>query len=181
MVLLLLPAIAWAETKVPSRPPGAQRVFDALDALRLAAQSPAPAALRSIAVTDADLNDYITYRIKSERAQALRDLLFKVLPENRVEGMIFLDLGRLGAPGFLGTSLHFYFAGRLRTENARIKLDVEELFLEHKSVPVFLLNLAFYIASKTQKHGPAGLADWYRLPLGIRDIVTQAGLIIFRY
>lgn len=173
-------ALTQSQAAVP-RSPGAQRVFDVLDRLRLAAAQPKPSAPRSLTITDADLNDYITYRILSEKEEILRDLHLKVFPDNRVEGMMFLDLTKIGAPSFLRPNLHFYFSGRLMSQEGRIKFEVRELFLEFKPVPVFLLDIAFYIASKTQKHGPAGLAEWYKLPLGIRDIVTQEGRIIFTY
>lgn len=180
LVSLCLSALALSQGAVP-RSPGAQRVYDALDRLRLAASQPVPSAPRSVAISDADLNAYISYRILSEKEEVLRDLHLKVFPANRVEGMMFLDLTKIGAPSFLRPNLHFYFSGRLMSQDSRIKFEVRELFLEYKPVPVFLLDIAFYIASKTQKHGPAGLADWYKLPLGIRDIVTQEGRIIFYY
>jgi hypothetical protein len=98
-----------------------------------------------------------------------------------VEGMMFLDLSKLGAPSFLKPQLHFYFSGRLATQNAKIKLEVKSLYLGYQSVPIFLLDVAFFIASKTQKHGPAGLADWYELPLGLKDITTEAGRVVLHY
>lgn len=172
--------IASAATVVP-RPPQVQRVYNALDLLRQAAAQPPAAKPRTITLTDTELNAYINYRIKSEKAEALRELRLQVFPKNKVEGMMFLDLAKVGAPSFLAPALHFYFSGRLMSQNARIKFEVTTLFLEYKPVPVFLLNMAFYIASKTQKHGPAGLADWYELPLGLTDITTEAGRVILHY
>lgn len=183
--ILLLAALAVGARGVSQpvipRSPEAQRVFDALDRLRRAAAQPPPARLRSIVLTDQELNAYIGYRIRSEKAGALRDLRLKVFPGNRVEGLMFFDLTKIGAPSFLPATLRFYFSGRLNCRDARMKFEVQELFLEFKPVPVFLLNMAFYIASKTQKHGPAGLADWYELPWGIKDIAGETGRIILRY
>lgn len=184
--LVLAAALAVAPPAFPADPmiprsPGAQRVFGAFDELRHASALRSPGGPRSVAITDADLNEYVSYRIRSEHASSLKDLQLKFFTGNKVEGMIFLDLAKLGAPAILPSSLRFYFAGKLRVQDSQIKFDVTDLFLERRPVPVFLLNLAFYIASKTQKHGPAGLGDWYKLPLGIKDLTTDPGRLVFHY
>ena len=182
LVLLILSSVlAAAAANVVPRSPEVQRVYDAIGLLRRAATQPPAAKPRTITLTDTELNAYINYRIKSEKAQALRELRLQVFPKNKVEGMMFLDLSKVGAPSFLAPALHFYFSGRLMSRNARIKFEVTTLYLEYKPVPVFLLDMAFYIASKTQKHGPAGLADWYELPLSLTDITTEAGRVILHY
>jgi len=166
-----------------TRPPSAeaQRVFDAFALLRRAATQPPAGKPRTIALTDTELNAYIAYRIKTEKSNALRELRLRIFPGNRVEGLMFLDLSKIGAPSFLKPALHFYFSGRLATQNARIKFEVKSLYLGYQSVPIFLLDVAFFIASKTQKHGPSGLADWYELPLGLKDISTEAGRVALHY
>jgi hypothetical protein len=179
-------ALGQAQAPAPARPeparsPAVQRVFDAFAELRRAGTLPASHPPRTVTVTDADLNAYIRYRISSEKSEVLRDLRLKFLPDDRVEGMMALDLSRVGVPPVLSPKLNFFFSGRLMSQGPRIKFDVDSLFLDYKSVPVFLLELAFYIASKTQKHGPAGIADWYKLPPGIKSVGTEAGRIVFRY
>ncbi len=165
----------------PAPGPAAQRVFDAFAELKRAGSLPASHPAGTVVVTDADLNEYVQYRIATEKSDVLRDLRLKFLAGNKVEGMMALDLSRIGAPAILSPKLNFFFSGRLMTQGPQIKFDVDSLFLDYKSVPVFLLELAFYIASKTQKHGLAGIADWYKLPPGIKGVGTEAGRIIFRY
>ena len=181
--MLVLAVSVWAQQKgvAAARSPEAQKVYDALDKLRRAENEQPAAVLRDITLSEQELNAYISHRIWTEKAGPLKDLRLKLFPENRVEGLMFLDLTKLGAPAVLPDVLHFYFSGRLAVREERMKLEVQELFLEFKPVPVFLLNLAFYIASKTQKHGPAGLADWHELPMGIKDIVCRKGRITLRY
>lgn len=181
VVLALLPVLGRAQggTRPPS--PEAQKVFDAFALLRRSAALPPAAKPRTIVLADTELNAYIAYRIKTEKSSVLRELRLHVFPENRVEGLMFLDLSRIGAPSFLKPALHFYFSGRLASQDMRIKFEVKSLYLGYQSVPVFLLEAAFFIASKTQKHGPAGLADWYELPLGLKDITTEAGRVILHY
>lgn len=181
--VLMLAGLVWARQKeaVVARSPEAQKVYDALDKLKRAETEQPAAVLRDIILTEEELNAYIGHRIRTEKAGPLKDFRLKLFPENRVEGLMFLDLTRLGAPAVLPDVLHFYFSGRLAVREERMKLEVQDLFLEFKPVPVFLLNLAFYIASKTQKHGSAGLADWHELPLGIKDIICRKGRITLRY
>ena len=181
VVLASLPVLVRAQGGTVPPNPEAQKVFDAFALLRRAAiQAPAPGK-RTIVLTDAELNAYIAYRIKTEKSNVLRDLRLHIFPENMVEGQMFLDLSKIGAPSFLKPALQFYFSGRLTTQNARIKFEVKSLYLGYQSVPIFLLDAAFFIASKTQKHGPAGLADWYELPLGLKDISTETGRVVFHY
>jgi hypothetical protein len=180
LVLVCCLVLTFSPASAP-RSPAVQRVFDALGQLRQAAALPRPSNPRSLTVSEDDLNAYISYRILSEKEGSLRQLRLKAMPRNRIEGMMFLDLTKMGAPAFLKPNLHFYFSGRVVSQGGQIKLEVQELFLEYQPVPIFLLDLAFYIASKTQKHGPAGLADWYKLPLGIRDIVAEEGRFIISY
>jgi len=181
LVLALLPALSRAQGRPRPPSPEARRVFDAFALLRRAAGQPPSPADRTVVLTDNELNAYIAYRIKTEKSNALRDLRLHIFPGNRVEGLMFLDLSKIGAPSFLKPALHFYFSGRLATQNARIKFEVKSLYLGYQSVPLFLLDVAFFIASKTQKHGPAGLADWYELPLGLKDISTEAGRVALHY
>jgi hypothetical protein len=180
LFLALSPCLATAAISLP-RSPDVQKVYDAFALLRRSATQPPAAKPRTIALTDAELNAYIAYRIKTEKSSVLRDLRLHVFPENRVEGLMFLDLSRIGAPSFLKPTLNFYFAGRLATQNAKIKFEVTSLYLGYQSVPVFLLDAAFFIASKTQKHGPAGLADWYELPLGLKNITSEAGRVLLHF
>jgi len=178
---LILTLCLGASSVTFPRSPEVQKVYDAFENLRRAAGQPPATAARSVALTDAELNAYIAYRIKTENSNVLRDLRLHIFPGNMVEGLMFLDLSKIGAPSFLKPALHFYFSGRLATQNARIKFEVESLYLGYQSVPIFLLDAAFYIASKTQKHGPAGLADWYELPRGLKDISTEAGRVLLHY
>ena len=179
--VLAVPVRAQPNGAIASRSPEAQKVYDALDKLKRAETEQPAAVLRDITLTEQELNAYISHRIRTEKAGPLKDFRLKLFPENRVEGLMFLDLTKLGAPAVLPDVLHFYFSGRLAVREERMKLEVQDLFLEFKPVPVFLLNLAFYIASKTQKHGSASLADWHELPLGIKDIVCRKGRITLRY
>jgi hypothetical protein len=162
------------------RSPEVQRVFNSLDRIRQAPARPAGSKPRTIILSDADLNAYVNYRIKTEKGDILRDLRLKALSGDEVEGMMSLDLTRIGIPGFRRV-FHFFFSGRLVSRDSRVKFEVKSLFLEYKPVPVFLLNMAFYIASKTQKHGPSGFVDWYELPLGISEIRTEPGRFILKY
>ncbi len=182
VLIALGPALAQGTPEAkPVRSAAFQRVFDAFAELKRAGSLPASHPPRTVVITESDLNAYVQYRIVAEKSQVLRDLRLKFLADNKVEGMMALDLSRIGAPPLLSPKLNFFFSGRLLTQGSQIKFDVDSLFLDYKAVPVFLLELAFYIAAKTQKHGLAGLADWYKLPAGVQSVGAEAGRIIFRY
>ena len=181
LAVLTVPARAAMQPAAARRSPETQQVYDALDRLRRAEKEPPAAVLRNFILTEQEMNAYIGHRIRTEKSGPLRELKLKFLPGSLVEGMIDLDLAGIGAPAFLPTGLQFFFSGRLMMREAQVKFEVEQLFLGMKPVPVFLLNLAFYIASKTQKHGSASLADWQDLPLGLKEVAGEKGRLILRY
>lgn len=140
-----------------------------------------PGPPRKMDFTESEFNSYIAYRIDAEKENVMKELRLKILDRNRIEGKIFLDLKGQKLPALLKPQMNLYFAGVLATRVGEARLDFQKLFLDDQQVPLMLLDLVAYVATKLGKSDPVSLHDWYALPPGIKDIQTGAGRITVVY
>ena len=159
----------------------AQRVLRIIEKIEKEG-SPGPgAASRKEVVSETELNAYIAYRIASEKEEIMKELRLKLLPENRVEGKIFIDLSGRRIPVFLKPQMDVYFAGTLETEGSKARVRIESLFLGEQRIQPALLDLIIRAISKVEKTEPVSIEDWYDLPYGIRKMETRAEELVVSY
>jgi len=137
--------------------------------------------LRTVAVTESELNSYIAYRIENEQEEVMRQLSLKLFEDNRVEGKLSLDLRGQRLPFFIRPELNFYFEGRLDSKEGKARLEIKRLFLEEQQVQPAVLDLAISIAAELSHSRASSLEDWYDLPYGIKSLETQRGRLIVTY
>jgi len=137
--------------------------------------------LKKVAVTESELNSYIAYRIEVQKEEVMRELQLKLFPENRIEGRIVVNLEGQKLPKFLKPQMTFYFSGDVKVKDKKVKLDVKDLFLEGQRIQPMVLDLIIYIASKIENTEATSIDDWYELPYGIKNIVTEKGKATFYY
>jgi hypothetical protein len=178
--LLLLVLSAQAEL-APQVKEDARKVLEILDRIQNDQGPASGRPLRTVVVSEQELNAYIAYRIEAEREEIMKELRLKLLPGNRVEGKIFIDLSGRKVPWFLKPQMNVYFAGTLETEGPKVRVRFESLFLGKQRIQTALLDLIIYAVSQVEKTEAVSIEDWYDLPYGIRKMETRAGELIVSY
>jgi hypothetical protein len=159
----------------------AQRVLRIIEKIEQEGSRGPEGASRKESVSETELNAYIAYRIASENGEIMKELRLRLLPRNRVEGKIFIDLSGRRVPGFLKPQMNIYFAGTLETEGSKIRIRFESLFLEEQRIQTAFLDLIIYAVSQFEKTEPVSIEDWYDLPFGILKMETRAGELVVSY
>jgi hypothetical protein len=134
-----------------------------------------------VKVTESEFNSYIAYRIEAEKEEFMKELQFKFLKKNKLEGKAYVDLRGQDIPRILRPEMTFYFSAELETKNNRIKLNLDKLFLEDQEIRPELLDLVILFGSQIGGWDAGGINDWYDLPYGIKDIKVHKGYAEFFY
>ena len=159
----------------------AQRVLRIIEKIEKEGSRGPGGASRKEVVSETELNAYIAYRIAFEKEEIMKELRLKLLPRNRIEGKIFIDLSSKRIPGFLKPQMNVYFAGTLETEGSKVRVHMESLFLEEQRIQTALLDMIISVVSQFEKMEPVSIEDWYDLPYGIRNLETRAGELVVSY
>jgi len=159
----------------------ARKVLEIIDRIEKDQDPASERPLRTVVVSERELNAYIAYRIETEREEIMKELSLKLLPENRVEGKIFIDLSGRKIPFFLKPQMNVYFAGMLETEGSKARIRVESFFLEEQRIKPAFLDLIIRAISKIEDTEPVSIEDWYDLPYGIRKMETRLGELVVSY
>ena len=178
ILLLVLPARADLGPQVKE---DAQKVLEILDRIQNDQGPASGRPLRTAVVSERELNAYIAYRIETEQEEIMKELRLKLLPENRVEGKIFIDLSGRKIPFFLKRQMDVYFAGMIETEGPKVRIRVESLFLGEQRIQPVLLDMIIRTISKIETTEPVSIEDWYDLPYGIRKLETRLGELVVSY
>ena len=159
----------------------ALKVLDIIDRIEREQMAKGLDEVRSVDVTESELNSYVAHRIKTEKEEVLKELRFKMLDKNRIEVMALVDLKGQKLPSYLAPEMVFYFGGTLEVQDGGVRLKLEDLFLGNQRIQPMVLDLVIFIASKIQNTEPSSIEDWYELPYGIKDIKTRTGRATFFY
>ena len=136
---------------------------------------------RTAVVSERELNAYIAYRIETEREEIMKELRLKLLPGNRVEGKIFIDLSGRRVPVFVKPQMNVYFAGTLETEDSKVRVRFESLFLGEQRIQTALLDMILSVVSRFEKTEAVSIEGWYDLPYGIRRLEARTGELVVFY
>lgn len=159
----------------------ARKVFAAIDKITADTQQSWNGPPRSITITESEFNSYIAYRIESEKEEIMKELRLKLLPENRIEGKVHIDLRGQDVPRFIRPEMDVYFAAKLLSNNGQAKVDIQELFLGDEPIKPFLLDTVIAISARLNNEKATSINDWYELPYGIKEIKTEDGKATFYY
>jgi len=159
----------------------ALRVFRLIEKVQSEQVSKSASDIRTVIVGESEFNSYIAYRIETENEELMKELHLKFLPDDRLEGKIYVDLRGQDIPKFLRPEMNLYLGGKLEVEAKRVRVVLKELFLEGHPVQPKLLDLIIYVTSKIQNTEPSSIYDWYELPFGIKNIRIEKGRAIFFY
>lgn len=138
-------------------------------------------APRRAEFSESEFNSYIAYRIAKEKQDVMPGLALRLFAGNRVEGRVLIDLSGQNLPGGLKPRMHLNFEAVFRTENGRIKVDLQKLFLGGQPVPIPLFDAIIAFAAKIGKSDPGSFNDWYELPPGLKNLRTEPGRVLVYY
>ena len=144
-------------------------------------RSPSANRSRKVEVTEKQLNDYIAYRIETEKEEVMRELRMKIFPHGKIEGRILIDLKGKQLPGIFNPEMELYFGGRLETKDQAVRLQLDSLFLGEQAIQPELLDLIITIAAELQDAEAVTMNDWWALPFGIQDIETGRERLLLFY
>jgi len=113
----------------------------------------------------------------SEENPTLKSLKLKLIPGNRVEGWVVLDLASQGLSG----ERNLYFAGRVEQQGRRVRLNFSSFFLETQRVQPEIVNALIDLVARARGLEARHLDDWYDLPEGIARVETGAGSLLIYY
>ncbi|MHB8095601.1 MAG: hypothetical protein ACYDH0_11740 [Candidatus Aminicenantales bacterium] len=159
----------------------ARKVFEAIDRIEREQAATPDGPVRSVAVTETELNAYIARRIETEEADVMRALQLKLFPRNRIEGRILLDFEGRALPDYVKQKMNIYFAGVLETGERRGRIRFESLYLEEQRIQVSLLDMIGSLIARWNGTEPVRIEDWVELPFGIRNLETQSGRLVAFY
>ncbi len=159
----------------------AQKVLRNIEKIEAETLQPRSGPLRSITVTESELNSYIAYRIDTENEQIMKELRLKLFPKNRIEGKIHIDLRGQDIPSYIRPEMDIFFSADVLISGQAVKIDLQRLFIGNEPIPPLIIDLVIAISAKLNNEQPTSINDWYELPFGIRDIKTEKGRAVFYY
>ena len=159
----------------------AQKVLLAIDKIEGETQQPWSGPLRSITITESEFNSYIAYRIETEKEEIMKELRLNFFKNNKIEGMVHIDLRGQDIPSFIRPEMDIHFAAGVLTKNGLVKIDIKQLFLEGEPIQPLILDLVIAISARINNEKATSLNDWYELPYGVKDIKTEKGQATFYY
>jgi len=161
----------------------AKKVYDLIDKITIEQAEGETKGLRSVVVTESEFNSYVAYRIEAEEEEIMKELIIRMYEQNKIEGKIFIDLRGQKIPKLLRPQMNLYFRARLLIDKnkAKIKIAIENLYLEKQHIPVWILDLIIKISASIDNEKATSINDWYDLPYGIKNVVGQKGKAVIYY
>ena len=178
-LLWALVAVAAAQSRPAAEPVEARRFREGLALIEKSARPTGD--LRKLEFSDNDLNVYIRHRLQAAREDILRGARVRLYAGNRVEGWLELDFSGHQIPAFIRPRLNLYFLGALFVREGNVRFEFKDIFLEKERVPLMMLDLIVYAASRLGKTDATSVSQWHRLPAGIRDVRTADGRFTLWY
>lgn len=133
---------------------------------------------RNISVPEEDLNAFIAYTLEVSEEEFVKEIAVKLLADNRIEGKIVVDLGGRQKIESLPSRLTLFFSADVNTEQGRIQIAMDNLFLGTQRLPVGLIDTVIAVVSRLEGVEPTSLNDWYELPYGIQRMETRQNRVI---
>jgi hypothetical protein len=159
----------------------ARKVLRFIDEIEAETQQPRRGPLRSVTVTESELNSYIAYRIETEKEEIMKELRLKIFAKNRIEGKIHIDLRGREIPSFIRPEMDVFFSANVLVSDRGVKIDLQKLFLGDEPIRPYIIDLVIAISAKLNNQPATSINDWYELPFGIKDIKTEKGRAVFYY
>lgn len=171
----------------PSVPPVAQKFLGLFQDLRQAEAQPS-AARRHVdfALSDAEINDYMRYALRTTPRPGLDSVKVKIFPHNYVSIYTVVDFDAVERwkpgtiPGVLRPALHgkksIWVDYRFGAIDSKATFSVEKAYYENMRLPAFLVEKIIHIlAARQPEHYDT--SKLLPLPFALRSIWTENHLV----
>ena len=149
---------------------------------RIEQQPPtASGIVRTVDVTQQELNAYIAYRLERQATPVFNQLNIELLANNHIQGILSFDAQRLALDAILGENLLFKIKGILITQAGEGRLNLISAHLNGRRVNPQVLNYVLDTAVRYCCGDSASLASWVDLPKGIDHIAIERGKMVLYY
>jgi hypothetical protein len=177
----LLVSLSWPVQMTDQLRRDGQRIIRSLENMERESLRRKSGSPRRAEFTESEFNSYIAYRIAAEKEDTLKELKLRLFADNRIEGAALIDLGGQNLPAGFKPRMRLFFEARFRTENGRIKVDLQKLFLEGQPVPIPFFDAIIAFAAAIGKSDAGSFNDWYELPYGLKTLRTEPGRLFVYY
>ncbi|HPP23740.1 MAG TPA: hypothetical protein PK973_03060 [Candidatus Saccharicenans sp.] len=130
--------------------------------------------------SEAEVSSFFRY-VFSEESPTVKTIELKLLPANKIEGWILLNLKDQGLPSYFKEEINLYFVARLETDRRRVRLDIDKLYFETEPVHPAVVNSLIDLIARSNGLEAQRLDSWYELPAGILDLKTARGKLLVYY
>lgn len=145
------------------------------------ASNPVLSAERFVEITEDELNAYICHLIELDEGKYVKSLNLKVFPKNIVEGKLTFYLRNVTGLAFLESNQDIIFRASFISEQGKIKIKMEKVWLGLQPVSADLLNSIVRIISQLEGSSSQDLEAWWALPEGVKRLEAFAGKIRLFY
>lgn len=196
LVLLAAQAASLGDSVRPKAPPGlswedADHVAGTVARLERRLKAGKPASREPIAVSEREVNSYVTLTLGPKLPPALSGLSFRFEPDRlAANGILDLDAVRSKLPqdgassllAFLSGTVPVALKGRFRGANGQGRVEIEEAAVSGISLPPTLLAQIVAQATRSTKQ-PEGfdLLAPFPLPWTARSIRLEAGRAVVEF
>jgi hypothetical protein len=168
-------------------PPIAQKFLAIFQDLRDAAAQPTPSRRQvSFLVSDAEINDYLRYVLRTTPRPGLESLSVKIFPQNYVSTFSMVDFDALEhrAPGTIPAVLRPILRGkqsiwvdyRFSANDANLTFSVEKAYYNKVPLPALVVEKMIHIvAARQPEHYDTSRP--IPLPFNLRRVWTEGALI----
>lgn len=196
LTLLVVQAASLGDSVRPKAPPGlswddATHVADTVARLERRLKAGKPASREPIAVSERQVNSYVSLSLAPKIPPAISGLSFRFEPGRlSASGMLDLDAVRSKLPSsgpstllsFLSGTVPVALKGRFQGVNGEGRVEVEEALVAGISLPPALLSQIVAQATRTAKQ-PEGfdLLTPFPLPWTARSVRLEAGRAVVEF
>lgn len=175
------PALLVQNTSGGNQDEPLKKVFQAIEELEKAQRGASPATLRSLSLTEEELNAYIAYRIATDPVELLKELQLKLLDGNRFEGKAVFDLSQENLPAVVPKEAPLFFSASFTVSGGKVHFVFHKIFLGTQELAVDFVSEMVRMIAQAHNAPAEGLNRSYDLPYGIKDIKSKKGRAIFYY
>jgi hypothetical protein len=180
-ISLILSAVFLAGELPPETRARALKVIADLEKLEDGQARSSSYSPKSYAVSEIDLNAWISYRLATEMEKFVSSCEIRLQAGNRAEGKLVIDLSGTPASVLLPSRADLFFSASAESKDGKIKITMESLFLGAQRLSPGFIDTVIAVVAALEGEKATSLQDWYPLPYGIRRLESQPGRLICHY
>lgn len=136
---------------------------------------------RSKSINEGELNSYIAAQLFYSDDPYVDSLSLKLLPRDRVEGRLFIDLTSLKIPVGLASGAEIFFSASFESSDGGLSIRMEKVFIGTQKVAPGVIDGIISIVSRASGYEPVRLGDRHQLPPGVEKLETRKGRLVIYY